>query len=701
MTDTSRQPNRLIHESSPYLKQHAYNPVDWFPWGEEALAKAKDLDRPIFLSIGYSACHWCHVMEHESFEDPEVGKLLSEHFISIKVDREERPDLDQIYMTAVQLLTQRGGWPMSMFLTPDLEPFYGGTYFPPTDRYGMPSFKKLVAGLADAWKNRRSEIASNATQITAGVQESMKLEGGDGELSAELLRGAGKMLQRAFDSRFGGFGQAPKFPHPMELRLLLRIAKRFDDESALGMVTKTLDEMARGGIYDQLGGGFHRYSTDERWLAPHFEKMLYDNALLSVAYLEAYQVTSNDFYRETIEETLAYVTREMTSTDGAFFSTQDADSEGVEGKFFVWTRAELEKLLGSDDARLFASIYDVTPQGNWEGHNILHLARTLDTDAKMLGLPLDELKTRLQACKAKLLTARSRRIWPGRDEKILTSWNALMISAFAKAAQVLEEPDYAQAAVRAADFLLTTMRREDGRLYRTTFAGMTPKLNAYLEDYAYLIDALVTLYETTFEPRWIASALSLSKVMIEQFWDDAEGGFFYTGKDHESLIARNKDPHDNATPSGNSMAVSGLLRLAKLTGNADLFDKATRTLQLFRGLMTRSAMAAGQMLNALDFYLGPVQEIAVVGQATHPEVIEVLRHLRYPFRPHQVVVWKASGETSKELAEMLPLLKDRGSLGPVTTYVCENFTCAAPVVGSQALRDSRQISLSSPPPSQK
>jgi uncharacterized protein YyaL (SSP411 family) len=686
MSETSRRPNRLFHESSPYLKQHANNPVDWFPWGEEALAQSRKLDRPIFLSIGYSACHWCHVMEHESFEDPEVGKLLSEHFISIKVDREERPDLDQIYMTAVQLLTQHGGWPMSVFLTPALEPFYGGTYFPPTDRHGMPSFKKLVLALADAWKNRRAEIASNATQIVAGVQEAMKLATGEGALNPELLRGAGKSLARAFDPRFGGFGQAPKFPHPMELRLLLRIAKRFDDDSALGMVRTSLDQMAMGGLYDQLGGGFHRYSTDERWLVPHFEKMLYDNALLLVAYLEGYQVTGNEFYRTIVEETLGYVQREMTSKNGAFFSTQDADSEGVEGKFFVWTLPEIEALLGSEDAKLFAAVYDVTPHGNWEGHDILHLSRGLDIEAKMLGMPLDALKARLKDCKDKLFAARSKRIWPGRDEKILTSWNALMLNSFAKAAQVLEKPEYAQAASRATDFLLTTMRRADGRLFRTTFAGMTPKLNAYLEDYAYLIDALVTLYETTFEPRWIESALSLAKVMIEQFWDETEGGFFYTGKDHETLIARNKDPHDNATPSGNSMAVTGLLRLAKLTGNTDLFDKAERTLRLFRSLMVHSPTAAGQMLSALDFYLGPVQEIAVVGDAGNAEVIDVLRQLRRPFRPHQVVAWKASGDAAAE--EVLPLLKDRGALGAVTTYVCENFACQAPIVGAKAFSET-------------
>jgi uncharacterized protein len=683
MSGAAATPNRLAHESSLYLRQHANNPVDWHPWGPEALARARELERPIFLSVGYSACHWCHVMEHESFEDPEVGKFLSEHFVSIKVDREERPDLDQIYMTAVQLLTQRGGWPMSVFLTPDLQPFYGGTYFPPTDRYGMPSFKKLIAALADAWQNRRDEIVSNAGQITTGIQESMQLEVPTGLLTDELLRRSASSLERVFDAHFGGFGRAPKFPHPMELRLLLRIAKRLKDDNALGMAVTTLDHMARGGMYDQLGGGFHRYSTDERWLAPHFEKMLYDNALLSLAYIEAYQVTKDEFYRDTVEDTLAYVLREMTSAEGGFFSTQDADSEGEEGKFFVWTVQEVEAILGPDDAKLFCSIYDVSGPGNWEEHNILHLARNLEVEAKMLSLPVDVLKARLKVCRQKLFDVRSKRIWPGRDEKILTSWNALMIASFAKVAQVLEKPEYVTAATRAADFLLTTMRRPDGRLYRTTFARSAPKLNAYHDDYAYFIDALVTLYETTFEPRWIEAAKSLTKVMIEQFWDETDGGFYYTGKDHESLIARNKDPHDNATPSGNSMAVCALLRLAKLTGDADLMDKAMRTLHRFSGLMAKSPMAAGQMLVALDFQLGPVKEIVVVGKPTNPEVIDVLRQLRQPFRPHQVVAWKADAADG-----VLPLLGDRNALGDVTTYVCENFTCQAPIVGAKALRDS-------------
>ncbi|HMF17697.1 MAG TPA: thioredoxin domain-containing protein, partial [Gemmataceae bacterium] len=413
--------NRLIHESSPYLRQHARNPVDWYAWGEEALARARELDRPIFLSIGYSACHWCHVMEHESFEDAEVADILNKHFVSIKVDREERPDLDQIYMAAVQLMTRQGGWPMSMFLTPDLQPFYGGTYFPPDDRYGRPGFKRLLLTLAKTWQEQRQAVDEQAGQVTEHVRNHLRLESADGELGVELLRNAVAVLSRSYDHANGGFGTAPKFPHPLELRLLLRCAVRFDDDDVLGMVKQTLDHMARGGMYDQLGGGFHRYSTDERWLVPHFEKMLYDNSLLTSTYVEAYQVTGEPYYRQIVEETLTYVLREMTSPEGPFYSTQDADSEGIEGKFFVWSREEVQRVLGAE-AELFCSIYDVTAEGNWEGHNILHLARGLDQEARMLGMDEGDLRRRLDGCREKLLRVRNQRIWPGRDEKFLTSW---------------------------------------------------------------------------------------------------------------------------------------------------------------------------------------------------------------------------------------------------------------------------------------
>jgi uncharacterized protein YyaL (SSP411 family) len=672
-------PNRLANETSPYLRQHAHNPVDWYPWGEEALQRARAMDRPIFLSIGYSACHWCHVMEHESFEDPAVGDYLNQHFVSIKVDREERPDLDQIYMTAVQLLTQQGGWPMSMFLTPELKPFFGGTYFPPDQRYGRPSFLQVLHAVADAWEHRRAAVGETADQLTGNIQRVMEVEPHPGELSDKLLRAAAVQLRRRFDSVHGGFGHAPKFPHPMDLRVLLRSWKRFGDQDALQMVTKTLDGMALGGMYDHLGGGFHRYSTDERWLVPHFEKMLYDNALLPPAYLEALQATGNPFYREVVEETLGYVLREMTSPEGPFYSTQDADSEGVEGKFFVWSAGEIRQVLGPDLAKTFGSVYDVTPEGNWEGHTILNRARPYAQEAKMLGLAEPELRRQLDAAKRKLFEVRSRRVWPHRDEKVLTAWNGLMIAAFARAYQVLEKPEYLSAATRAADFVLRRMRTPQGLLLRTYGAGSEPKLNGYLEDYAYLIEALVLLYEASFEPRWIEAALALTVTMLDQCWDSATGGFFYTGRDHEALIARTKDPHDSSTPSGNAVAATALLRLAKLTGRRDLEAKCVETLQAFRGVLEQSPAAAGQMLLALDFYLGPVREVAVIGDLQGTEVREVLRAFHAALRPNDVLAASAPGDA--QAGAVVPLLADKPTKGAVTTYICRDFACQAPAVG--------------------
>jgi uncharacterized protein YyaL (SSP411 family) len=687
MNQTSSHANRLVHETSPYLRQHAHNPVDWYPWGPEALERARQLDRPIFLSIGYSACHWCHVMEHESFEDPEIAEILNSHFVSVKVDREERPDLDQIYMSFVQGYTGHGGWPMTVFLTPDMKPFYGGTYFPPDDRYGgrPPSFRRLLLALVEAWQNRREELLQSADQITEQLQAAPNLAASD-DLGADLIRNSAPLLGRAFDRRHGGFGSAPKFPHPMELRLLLRVWKRFDDADALDMVRLTLDRMARGGIYDHLGGGFHRYSTDAQWLVPHFEKMLYDNALLSVAYLEAFQATGEPFYREVVEETLGYVLREMTSPEGPFYSTQDADSEKEEGKFFVWSAREVEEVLGKELADTFTYVYDVTPEGNWEGHNILHRTKTDEQDARLLHLSVPELRQRLADARRKLFEVRGKRVWPGRDEKVLTSWNGLMIAAFAQAAQALDNPAYAQAAARAADFILRHMRAPDGRLLRTYSAGSPAKLNAYLEDYAYLLDGLVSLYEATFDPRWVRDARGLARVMVEQFWDPAQGGFYFTGKGHERLIARHKDLEDNATPSGNAMAVTALLRLAKLTGQAELQEKAVQTLRLCRGLMADHPMAAGQMLLALDFSLGPVQEFAVVGDPAAEETRRVLRAIRSGFRPHRVVALKPAAGTADE--EAVPLLAGKAAAGPVTTYICQDFACQAPLVGAEAVEEA-------------
>jgi uncharacterized protein YyaL (SSP411 family) len=684
--------NRLAKETSPYLKQHAHNPVDWYPWSSEAIDAARRLDRPIFLSVGYSACHWCHVMEHESFEDPEVAKLLNENFVAVKVDREERPDLDQIYMSAVQLLTGQGGWPMSIFLTPQLQPFYGGTYFPPDDRYGRPSFKRVLSAVVEAWRTKRHEVTRSSEEITENLRRAGRISNSQGELDLSLLSSGVAMLCRAVDRSYGGFGSAPKFPHATECRLLLRGWKRFGDEDALHVVRLSLDHMAMGGIYDHLGGGFHRYSTDQRWLVPHFEKMLYDNALLSMTYLEAFQATGDQAYREVVEEILDYVRREMTDPCGAFYSTQDADSEGEEGKSFVWSGNEIEHALGEELADLFEDVYGVTAEGNWEGRNILHRTKTYAQHAALRHTDEAMLRSRMKEARRILLEIRSKRVPPGRDEKVLTAWNALMIDSFAQASLPLQEPSYAETAAKAAEFILERMRGSNGRLWRTWSNGSEPKLNAYLEDYSFLINALVSLYETTFEPSWIQAAIDLAKPMIDDFWDAQEGGFFYTGRDDENLILRTKDPHDSSIPSGNSMAATALLRLSKLTGRQEFLDKAVATLRLFRDLMATSPLAAAQMLIALDYYFGPVQEFAVVGDPSAQDARKVLQLIGRGFRPNKIIAFKLADNTDPRLEELIPILAGKQSTGQATTYICRDYACQAPLIGEHALREALESS---------
>ncbi|HTU26366.1 MAG TPA: thioredoxin domain-containing protein, partial [Pirellulales bacterium] len=538
-------PNRLANETSPYLLTHAHNPVDWHPWGDEALAVAAQEDKPIFLSIGYSACHWCHVMERESFENPAIAAVLNAHFVPIKVDREERPDLDQIYMNAVQIMTGRGGWPMSVFLTPDGRPFYGGTYWPPAARHGMPGFDQVLAAVAEAWRDRRPQALEQAGDLTDHLRHVAVPPVTPGMPSERQLTGAAAALGRAFDSEHGGFGRAPKFPHPIDLELLLHVWHRTRNDELLKIVTLSLDRMAAGGMYDQLGGGFHRYSVDERWLVPHFEKMLYDNALLARTYVAASLATGRAAYAQIARETCDYVLREMTDPAGGFYSTQDADSEGEEGKFFVWTPAELAEILGDEAARTFSAVYDVTEAGNFEGASILHLAEPIETWAERLGRPASELRTELAASRQKLLSARLRRVPPARDDKVLVSWNGLMIEALATAAVALDEPRYLAAACRAADFLLTTMRQSDGRLLHSWRAGQA-KLAAYLDDYAGLAAALAALYQGSFDERYIDAACDLADAMLARFRDAKDGGFFYTADDHPPLIARTHDLYDNA-----------------------------------------------------------------------------------------------------------------------------------------------------------
>ncbi|MCE9566808.1 MAG: thioredoxin domain-containing protein [Planctomycetes bacterium] len=685
-------PNRLASETSLYLKQHANNPVDWFPWGPEALAKAKELDRPIFLSIGYSACHWCHVMEHESFENAATAAVMNEHFVCIKVDREERPDIDTIYMNALQVLTREGGgWPLSVFLTPDLTPFFAGTYYPPDDRYApqRPSFRRLLAGVHDAWVNRRDhvkEVGKNVTEYLKGMSD---LKASDTALSPELLSNALNMLRRSFDSTHGGFGSAPKFPHALELKLLLRLANRFNDKTALHMVRHTLTQMARGGMYDQLGGGFSRYSVDAKWLVPHFEKMLYDNALLVTAYVEAWQVTRDPFYKQIAEETLEYVYSDMQA--GGFFSAEDADSEGEEGKFYVWSEKEVRELLGDELGDFAVKVWGVTPHGNFEGHNILFRARNDEQDAAHLGLSVDTFREKLTEAKRKLILVRSKRVRPGRDEKILTAWNGLMISAFAKAGAAFGLAKYVNRGRNAADFILATMRSPDGRLFRSGSADGTAKLKGYLEDYAFLADALVSVYEATFEAKYLKAAGELADVMLKHFADPNGPGFFFVADDHEKLITRTKDVHDGSTPSGNAVAVTVLLRLAKLLDRRDFAAKAEETLRGYRETMTEHPAAAGQMLIALDFHLGPTTEVAVIGVGNADETLQALDAIRTAFRPRQVLAFddphSDSGDVSPPLAkDFIPLLKGKPMVdGKVTAYVCENFACQAPLVGVEAI----------------
>ena len=682
-----RPANRLARETSPYLLQHAQNPVDWYPWGPEALARAKAEDRPIFLSIGYSACHWCHVMEHESFENPDIAALMNEHFVNIKVDREERPDLDQIYMTAVQAMIGHGGWPMSVFLTPDLKPFYGGTYFPPTDSRGMDGFPRVLLSVARAWAERRRDILASAGEMTERLQAMGSVPAGEGALEVGLLDGAARGLLRSFDPRHGGFGKAPKFPHPMDLKVLLRQHARTGDAEALHAARQTLDKMARGGIYDHLGGGFARYSTDDRWLVPHFEKMLYDNALLTSTYLEAYQVTGDEEFARVARETIDYVLGRMTGPEGGIYSTEDADSEGVEGKYYVWSLAEVEEVLGPGRAEAFAYVYDVTERGNWEGHNILNLPKTVAQAARVLNRDEAGLRAELAEDRAKLLAVRDRRVPPGKDTKVLTSWNGLMLAALADGSRVLKNEIYLHAAERAAGFLLDRMRADDGRLLRTYKDGQA-KLNGYLDDYANLIDGLTRLYEAGGTPRWVESATDLARVMIDEFADPDEGGFFYTGKSHEALIARQKDAYDNATPSGNAMAATALLRLGALTGRDDLGEAGRAALRSVRRILGETPMAAGQSLIALDFALAPPREFAVIAGDDPGEFRAAVEAIYARFLPHKVVA-PATAEQARRLAPAVALLADRTARdGRTTTYVCERFACRAPVVGVGALESA-------------
>ena len=674
--------NRLAQETSPYLLQHQTNPVDWYPWGAEALERARTEDKPIFLSIGYSACHWCHVMEHESFEDEAIAAYLNEHFVSIKVDREERPDLDEIYMRAVQALTGQGGWPMSVFLTPDLEPFYGGTYFPPEDKYGRPGFASLLRFLQKLWTEDRARVHKQGASLTDSIQSQATADL-SGELPASVLDASLKTLASSFDAEWGGFTGPPKFPHATDGRLMLRHHRRTGEDVVLHMVTYTLDRMARGGIWDHLAGGFARYSTDEKWLIPHFEKMLYDNALLVPAYVDAYLVTGHERYARIARECCDWVLREMVTPEGGFASTQDADSEGVEGKFFAWTPDELAEVLGTELGNWAAAWYGVTDTGNFEhGMSALWRHQTPNEVAQELHVDRAKLEEAMVDALKKLFDAREQRIRPGTDDKVLAAWNGLMISAFAQTWQVLGDDRYLDAARAAARYVLKEMRQDDGRLFATARHGRA-HLNAYLDDYAFMIQGLIDLYESDFDEAWLREALELNEVLTDRFEDGHNGGYFTTVKDHEKLIARLKNPHDGALPSGNAVHALSLLRLAELTGNVDIAKSAERTIRSVGLMAGRYPAAFSQLMQALDFIAVGPREVVIAGNPQSDATQELLRTVRGTFLPQRVVALAHAGTDH----ELIPLCKDREAAGnSALAFVCRNYTCKLPVDTPEALR---------------
>ncbi len=674
--------NRLIHETSPYLLQHAHNPVDWYPWGEEALARSRKEDKPILLSIGYSSCHWCHVMEKESFENEAIAGVMNQRFINIKVDREERPDLDELYMNAVQVMTGSGGWPMTVFLTPDLIPFHAGTYFPPEDRGGMPGFVKILAVVSDYYHSHRGEVEKMEAQLKNALHQIAEINPSQEALSDKILTKAFHAIEDQFDPIYGGFGKAPKFPASMALSFLLRYGKTTGTKNALEMVERTLEKMARGGIYDHLGGGFHRYSVDERWLIPHFEKMLYDNALLSRTYFEAYQATQKVRYRRVGEEILNYVLDEMKSPEGGFYSTQDADSEGQEGKFYAWTRDEIKKVLGKEKGTPFCAYYGVGTEGNFEGEtSVLNIASSLENVSQLYGKSVAELEKLLEEGREKLYAEREKRVKPGRDEKILTSWNGLMISGFVDGFKVTGNEEYLNSAEGAARFILQEMRK-DGRLTRVFHKGKS-RVKGYSEDYAFLIQALIDLYEATFEMGWLKEADGLNRTMIHQFWDEGNGGFFFTGMENESLIARTKNPYDNAIPSANSVAVFNLIRLGYLTGEESLKLKAERVLHLFYNFLDQHPSGFAQMLSGLSFFLDP-QEVGIVGSKNDRKTKSMLKEIYLAYFPNKILSLRDPQDPVE--GNWLPFLRGKGNQEVPTTFVCKGFTCLPPVRNEKELK---------------
>jgi uncharacterized protein YyaL (SSP411 family) len=671
--------NRLIGETSPYLLQHAHNPVDWYPWGDEALRRAAGENRPILLSIGYSSCHWCHVMERESFEDENTAAIMNRHFVCIKVDREERPDLDEVYMAAtVAMNNGQGGWPMTVFLTPDQKPFFAGTYFPPVDGYGRPAFTSVLLRIAELWETQREALVQQGSQLTEHLRKQTGIAAPD-EVENGAIEAAVTQLAREFDPAHGGFGQAPKFPPATALSLLLRHHRRTGDELSLKIVRVTLDAMARGGIYDQIGGGFSRYSTDERWLVPHFEKMLYDNALLARIYLEAHQVTAEPLYRRIASEVLDYVLREMTAPEGGFYSATDADSEGVEGKFFVWTPAQVRAVLPEDDARWACAYYDITDPGNWEAKSIPNTPRPMEGLAKRFGAKPDAFAESIRRSRHLLYEARAKRIPPGLDDKILTAWNGLMIGALSEGARILDEPRYRTAAERAADFILSRLSAPDGRLLRTHRAGRS-QLNAYLEDYAYLCEALIDLYEAGGGSRFLAEAERLAERLLSDFGPAGGGGFYHTSANHEKLLLRQREGYDGAIPNANASAALALARLSFLLDRDDFRKAASDAVQGYGAVIRRFPRAFCKALSAADFLLeGPV-EIALIGRVDDPRRAALAREINRRYCPNRIIAHRDSASGDDDAGPRLPLLEGKTIVdGGPALYLCRNFTCQKPV----------------------
>lgn len=678
------QNNRLIHEKSPYLLQHAHNPVDWYPWGEEAFKKAKEEGKPVFLSIGYSTCHWCHVMEKESFENEKVAELLNRSFVCVKVDREERPDIDNIYMSVCQALTGRGGWPLTILMTPEKKPFYAATYIPRESRYGIPGMIDLIPAITDLWNNKRYQLMDSAESITSAVSSYDEQEHGS-DIDDNLLHIAFKQIESNFDREYAGFGRAPKFPAPHHLTFLLRYWKRTGNANALEMTERTLDSMRMGGVYDQIGFGFHRYSTDRQWLVPHFEKMLYDQAMIVIALAETFQATGNPSHKDTAKEILTYLKRDMLSQEGGFYSAEDADSEGEEGKFYLWTTEEIEDILGKDDAALFNDIFNIKTEGNFaeehttvfSGRNIPHMTRSLDDTTSASSKHMEDTITSMERSRRELFNEREKRIHPSKDDKILTDWNGLTIVALSRAAQAFNEENYTKIAENAADFFINEMTDDNGKMKHRYRQGEAA-IDAFLEDYAFFIWGLIELYQTNFRTEYLEHAIKLNNYLLAHFVDNDNGGFFHTSDQAEELIFRSKEVYDGAIPSGNSVCIMNLLKLAKITGNAELEDIAHRTMKAFASKITAAPIGYTQFMSAVDLALKASVELVIVGDTEDPDTKEIIQFINERFIPEKVLLLRSMSNIDK-ISNIAPFTKDMDQKnGKTTVHICQDHTCKLP-----------------------